>query len=330
MKQDRSAPMPVKYWSFAGLILTSRCNAACECCYMNCSPRSSGPEMSVERALEIWRQLVEASPHGCRVHLTGGEPFLNWPRLIEICRRAKAQGLASLEKVETNAFWATDAGVIRDRIRQLDEAGMGKLAISADPYHQQFVPIERCRLAAQVAGDVLGEDRVQVRWRDWLQNGFNTSDLTDEQRRECFVEYALGGRERLLARAAAFGPDLLLNKGPAIVDSPCREALLRSRHVHIDGDGIVMPGTCAGLALGRLADKTVAQVWDDLKNEQDRPVLGVLARGGPRALAEMAAESGFVAERRYASKCQLCWQVRSHLLAKGEGGWEIAPRWVYG
>ncbi len=329
MRANRSIPMPVKYWSFAGLMITTRCNAACECCYLNCSPTSNGPEMTVERAIELWGQLVSTSPHGCRIHLSGGEPFLDWPKLIKICRRAKSLDLAPLEKVETNAFWATNRRTVVDRVRELDQAGMGKLAISADPYHQQFVPIERCRLAASVAEEILGPQRVQVRWKDWLGEGFDTDRLDDSRRRALYVQYAGRGRDRFIGRQAEFGPAVLFMKGPANVDTPCREALLRSRHVHIDGGGAIMPGTCAGLILGIAGNKTVSEIWSQLVHAESRRILGELIKIGPTGLAKMAQAEGFVPRMYYASKCQLCWEARVFLHAKGIGRDELGPDWIY-
>ncbi|MCD4824521.1 MAG: radical SAM protein, partial [Phycisphaerae bacterium] len=101
-RTDKSQPMPVKYWSFAGICITDWCSAACASCYMHCSPQRNS-WMSPADALRIWEQLQSACPHGCRVHLTGGEPFGDWPRLIEIARGAHARKLGPLEKVETNA-----------------------------------------------------------------------------------------------------------------------------------------------------------------------------------------------------------------------------------
>ena len=158
MPRHPSQPMPLKYWSAAGLVVTYWCNARCASCYVNCSPEDSG-WMDLGDALTWWESLQSASPHGCRIHLTGGEPFGDWPRLAEIARRAHDQNLGPLEMVETNAFWATDDALCRDRLKVLDDAGMERIKISADPYHQQYVPIERPRRLARVAAEVLGGER---------------------------------------------------------------------------------------------------------------------------------------------------------------------------
>lgn len=330
-RRNRSEPMPVKHWSFAGLMLTYWCNARCASCYVCCGP-DRGEEMTVVTALRLWRQLIEASPHGCRIHISGGEPFGDWSRLIALCRAGRDDGLAPLDKIETNAFWATDERVVRRRIEALDEAGMRKLSISADPYHQQYVPIERCRLAARVAGELLGPDRVQVRWRDWLSDGCDTGPMSVPQREALFARWASSGRDRVSGRAAdtpAFQAQL---KAPeAFADNPCSAALLRSRHVHVDAAGRVMPGTCAGIVLGLAGSASVAELWRALEGDWDRrAVVGALARGGPVALLAQAECEGFEPADGYAEKCHLCWDIRRHLARRGLFESALGPKWIYG
>jgi hypothetical protein len=329
-KSAAKEPMPVKYWSFAGIMLTYWCNARCACCYLCCSNKHLHYTLP-EQALEVWRQLVQASPHGCRVHLTGGEPFGNWELLIEICRRARQEGLGPLEKVETNAFWAVDETLVRERLVALDQAGMETLAISADPYHQQFVPIQRCRMLAAMAKEVLGEDRVQVRWRDWLADGFDTDGLDDAARGELFAKYGATGRERLCGRAAQLLAKELPVKAPCeFSDINCRESLLRGRHVHIDPSGLVMPGTCAGIVLGQMGpDRSAGELWQSLHDLATRPVVAVLAAKGPVGLMQQAIAQGFAPDHGYASKCHLCWHVRQFMSRKNMAPNELGPSWLY-
>jgi hypothetical protein len=334
--------MPVKHWSFAGLLLTYWCNARCASCYVCSSPQAGG-DMSVEAALAFWEGLQRACPHGCRIHIGGGEPFGRWEVLIELARRARRQHLGPLEAVETNAFWATGEGIVRRRLAALDAAGMGRLAIAADPYHQQYVPIERVRLAASVAEEVLGAQRVRVRWRDWARDGFDTDSLPPQRRQALFRCYAVGGRDRLAGRAAAEIAGLLpLEPAAAFADSNCRARLLRSRHVHIDGEGILCPGTCAGIILGRASrPESIARIWQTLdqafadKDETSPPlpgleIIGLLARRGPAALLDVAGARGYVPRPEgYAHKCQLCWDVRRWLFEKGYFRDQLGPEVTY-
>jgi hypothetical protein len=283
--------------------------------------------------LDIWRQLTEFSPHGCRVHLTGGEPFGDWDHLLELAQRASAERIGPLQKVETNAFWATDASILRERISALAEAGMETFCISADPYHQQFVPIARARLAADVAKDLLGEQRVQVRWEDWLADGQDTAGMPPAERAALFARYAADGRDRLNGRAAVALADLTERKHwQDFADVHCRETLLRGKQVHVGPGGLILPGTCAGIVLGRVEGPTgVADAWNALNEDHaGRGVVGVLAETGPAGLADRAVAKGFVPDRRgYAGKCHLCWDVRRFLAGTGEFPDELGPEWMY-
>jgi len=209
---------------------------------------------------------------------------------------------------------------------------MEKFAISADPHHQQYVPIERCRLAARVAEELLGVDRVQVRWMDWLRDGFDTDKLSPGRRTEIFSQYASGGRDRFNGRAVSMLAENLLCKSVReLDDNPCKESLLRSRHVHVDPAGRIMPGTCAGIVLGTAdEEKDVATIWRRLDDEHgDRPILSVLAERGPVGLLEMARSEGFEPREGYAGKCHLCWDIRRHLACKCKFTEVLAPTWMY-
>ncbi len=291
--------------------------------------------MDVDDALTWWESLQSACPHGCRIHLTGGEPFGDWTRLAEIARRAHDQNLGPLEMVETNAYWATDDAVCRDRLRVLDAAGMERIKISADPYHQQYVEIDRPRRLARVAAEVLGGDRVQVRWRDWLAEGTDTHGLDAAQWADLLERW--GGRDRLNGRAVkqlSRGTARQSRKSPSdLADTSCRESLLRSKHVHVDPAGLVVPGVCAGIILGRLDARggTVAELWQHLYEEyKRRPVLAALVQAGPVGLLDWAREVGYRQEDAYASKCELCWKLRSALVDAGRFPEELGPPERYG
>jgi hypothetical protein len=331
---DRSKPMEVKYWSRAGLMLTDWCNAACACCYANCSTRGKA-RLGVEDALSVWQGLIQASPHGCRVHLTGGEPFGDFELLLEVCRQAKQRGLGPLESVETNGYWAQGDEIIRQRLEALNQQGLGRLDISADPYHQQFVPIARPRRLAALAREILGADRVRVRWEDWLASGCDVAALAPADRTALFEGYAAKGRDRLTGRGAT-GLDEHLPKHPphAFDNDPCAERLLRGRHVHISPEGHVWPATCVGIAIGNALKEPCTQIWARLKDSWPQmPLVAALCGRGPMGLMDAALQGGFCPRAEgYATKCQLCFELRRHLFVSAVGPWQepLAPESVYG
>jgi hypothetical protein len=235
--------------------------------------------------------------------------------------------------VETNGFWAADEGTVRDRLLALDEAGMGRLTVSCDPYHQQFVPIARVRYLVRLAEEVLGPGRVRVRWRDWAERGFDTDGLSPDRRRAVFGEFAGRGRDRLTGRAAEeLAGDLPLTPARAFADNPCKENLLRCRHVHADGAGNIHLGTCAGIVVGKVARPEDARAaWRALsEGYAAMDLVGPLAREGPAAVMELARQRGFQeSPRGYASKCHLCWSVRRWLFENGCFPDALCPANVY-
>jgi len=330
-RQTGRAPMPVKHWSRAGLMLTDWCNATCACCYANCGP-AGRTWMPPADAIAIWRSLAEASPHGCRVHLTGGEVFGRFDYLLELCLAARREGLAPLEAIETNGYWAEDAADVRQRLEALDAAGMGRLTVSTDPYHQQYVPIDRVRLLVRIAERILGPDRVRVRFRDWLTDGFDLAEMPQAQAAEVLTRYAAAGRDRLTGRAAE-GLDgrMPLKRAAEFDDKPCRERLLRGRHVHIAPTGEVWPATCVGIVVGNALDRPARDIWADLYARYDRlDVVGELSRRGPVGLLAAAEACGFIPRPEgYAGKCQLCFHLRRRLHRRGVYAAALGPANVY-
>jgi hypothetical protein len=163
------------------------------------------------------------------------------------------------------------------------------------------------------------------------------------------AEYVKKGRERLNGRAAdTLAKYLPLKDLAGFVDNNCSMPLLRSRHVHVDPGGLVMPGTCSGIILGRAAQETMPDIWRRLcedfpasdghetartpgadGGDRRRPVVRRLAEAGPCGLLDEACRLGFQPAGGYASKCHLCWELRRFFVRLGLHGDELGPRWLY-
>ena len=327
----------IRPWTFAGIMLTYWCNARCPFCYVSCSPEATDwvdPALAVRWWQEL-NELAHSQGKRLRVHLSGGEPFGNWPLLREIAVRAREKGLTAdggFQKVETNAYWATDAGIVRDRLSELDRLGMQKLAVSADPYHQQFVAPEHVRLCVETAGEVLGPSRVQVRWLDWYQNMQDLRSTTPSQRNEVFRAAFDRHRERLTGRAArTIGSLLPPNTAASFAGEMCDQSILGSRHIHIDPCGNVFPGTCAGITLGNACNRSLGEIWTEVTRQYHlNPLLCTLIEGGPHVLLRYAELLGFAPRPAgYASKCHLCSHVRQFLFENRLFESRLGPRQCY-
>ncbi len=316
------------------MLLTYWCNARCAFCYVYSAPERGG-RMRVEDALKIWGSLDQlAAKHGkrTRIHLSGGEPFGDWPQLLSLVRAAREAGLTPLKKIETNAFWATADGITRARLEQLDALGMEGLVVSTDVYHQEFVPFERVRRCVEIAREVLGRDRVRVRWWDFFKQPLDTHKLDEAARSRAYGEALRRHKDRLTGRAADRLADFL-PRYPAkhFQAGNCVKEVLRSRHVHIDPYGHVFPGVCNGIILGNALVQPPEELWESLSaNWRQHPVVSAVVAGSSHELMRRAMEFGYrELGAGYANKCHLCHHVRQFLAQGGVWRDSIGPAECY-
>ena len=314
----------LKLWRYAGLIITYRCNAACQFCYYNCAPDRNGL-MPVDTAIGVWQSLKRLAPETAKIHITGGEPFLYFDHVVEILTLAQKEKLGPLDTIETNAFWATDKKIIADRLKLLDCLGMHRLKISWDPFHAEFIPVEPVKLLAQTAEDILGQNRVLVRWNKYLQEPVKISGLNKNERRE---QYRLALRDypvRFTGRASGALADIFADKpAQAFLADTCKSAFLNSRGVHIDPYGNVFSGLCSGIIAGNVNLAPLEHIWKALEPEK-MVFIGDLFARGPASLLTKALNLGYKPRKTYADKCHLCSNLRQFFFDIGEYTSIIAP-----
>ncbi|HUW82341.1 MAG TPA: radical SAM protein [Phycisphaerae bacterium] len=346
----------LRAWQFAGLMTTYWCNARCACCYVHGSPDRGG-RLAPADAVAWWQQLDRvAATIGKRVHIhiTGGEPFGDFEHLCSILSAVQQAGLGPVEKLETNAFWATDDDVATERLTAVRDWGVESLVVSTDIYHQQFVPIEAARRCERIGRQVFGQQHVHVRWPEELdepsapevfapdactgvpgtggQAPSGTPSGSGSSLAEAFRRAFAQHRERLTGRAA-FELAPLLERRPAetFARLRCKKAILKSRHVHVDPYGNVFPGTCSGIILSNARHEPIDAMWQRLGDQWDAdPVLRALVTGGPCALMQQAIELGYEPlPDGYAGKCHLCTHVRQWFHDHGCFPGTFGPRECY-
>ncbi len=319
----------MKLWRSAGLMLTYKCNCACEFCYYHCGPDKGGL-MAVETAIAAWTSLKTLAGDAANIHLTGGEPFLYWDRLIEILERASHERLGKVDLIETNGFWATDDKVIHKCLSQLDRLGMHRLKISVDPFHLKYVDISLVRRLARVAIEMLGPERVQVRWRKYLEEAQDIPTLPSEQLEQQYInslnDYPCRFTGRAAGRLAALRASQTTEE---IATKNCRTDFLGAKGVHIDPFGNVFSSTCSGIIIGNITQKPLDKIWRNFNPNSDS-LIGRLFHSGPAGLLEQAKTLGYKQSEKYAGKCHLCTSVRQYLFEKGVEQEVLGPEECYG
>lgn len=313
-----------KLWRSAGLLLTYRCTAACEFCYYHCSPEKGGL-MPVGTCLAAWRSLKNLAGEAAKVHLTGGEPFLYWDHLVEILGEGKRQNLGPVDLVETNGSWATSETLVRDHLRILLDLDVHRLKISVDPFHQQYVDIDRVHLLAAVAKELFGAERILVRWEEYLAGkGAGWQRQAELADGECVTAYH-DHPFRFTGRAGGRLANLLASKpAESFADANCLSDFLGAKGVHIDPYGNVFSGTCSGIILGNVNDKPLEEIWRQF-DPLAEGLIGTLCQKGPYGLLEGAESRGYRQLDAYADKCHLCTRIRQFLFENGMEKGIIGP-----
>lgn len=128
--------MPI-YFSRLGLQLSLFCNLKCR----HCSQDGLDRQITMSQDL-IEHFLTEAAVIGCkRIGITGGEPFLT-PNLLKTATDLCFENDMECTVV-TNAWWAKDDNTTYNQLEFFK--GISGISISWDPWHAEYVSVDRPR-----------------------------------------------------------------------------------------------------------------------------------------------------------------------------------------
>lgn len=297
----------------AAILFTYRCTIACRHCLFGCGAQRPDVAMDAERCVRYLAQLLEL---GRVIHIAGGEAMLYWRLLKEVIIFAQARSV-SPHFIESNCSFAADDALVRERFTFLKDHGVMGVLLSADPYHQEFVPPDYFIRARRIGAEVFGAENV------W------TTGDTDEKVREFPAILRDGKRlaEHVRAHPPTFTGTAAHKLAPLVEPKPLDEVAFET-----GPDGAKKPVTCAkelsadgiwevhidpydniqtncGLIFGK-ADRTrIAEVMKDLPRVNF--IVELLAERGPLALAEFARDKhGFTIPPHVRQKCELCYWTR--------------------
>jgi hypothetical protein len=288
--------------------------------------------MTLDMAERIFTALKKES-YLQSIHIAGGEPTIKWPLLLDVIRLTLKMHIP-VEYMETNASWCKNRAITQKKMNELKEAGLPSLLISISMFHNEFVPFLCTRNCVEVAREVFGNENVTL----YLPHMYHM-----------IAEMAGDGKHTIeeFCRHHAIKPDSFsLLKLYDIVPSgravralrhcyqkrsvatfngqSCKDNLLSITHFHIDHEGNLFTGCCAGIV-----SATVEDLHPSISSET-HPVFSILCTEGPFGLMETAGkEYGFKPRHEgYVSKCDLCLHVREHLSGTGKFP-ELQPTYFY-
>ena len=307
-----------------------KCSSRCRHCLYGCGPHrrdGSVDEDGLKRLLDL---LAERAPYA-RFHIGGGEPFLD----IDLLERAIAglaeRGLA-LEYVETNSSWVRSTEQAEQVLRRLAAAGLECVLVSVSPFHAEHVPFSKTKRLISTAERMLRNgafvwlphmlpDLEGVAEGERLGLEREIDDRGDAYALGLGERYGLipGGRAgRYLARHGRRTPWRELTDGAG-----CSSRLSNTTHFHVDGDGLYVPGLCAGLVL------PLAELPGPIDLARYPVIAALLEPGGLGDLVERAIGMGFEPlDGGYSGACDLCTHVRCFLFENDRSA-DLGPEGFY-
>ena len=277
---------------------------------------------------EAIREALEATRiwgSGYRVHITGGEPFLNFPLLLHAVETAVELEIPVY--VETNAGWCVKKELTRRQFQALKDVGLSQILISCSPFHAETIPPSRTYTAIEIAIEIFGYRNVIVYLPEWLEHigRFGAAEPVPLQR---YIEaYGRAEAGKLFWNGYGLIPggrsgyrlgDLVEGRPyEAFHDQNCQREILYAHHSHFDLYGHFISGFCGGLTVG--AWKDLPGVLSDFSAGRYPALIDLLIRSGPYGLAELAIDQfGYTPiDKGYVGKCHLCVDVRRYLVEHG-------------
>jgi len=307
-----------------GIILSYRCRSRCKHCLYAC-----GPSWEETITLDAVSEAVEATKlwtHPFRVHLTGGEPFLDFDLLLAAAEIVATRGVPQF--VETNASWCLGEEDVRTKFAALKEAGVGSILISCSPFQSETIPLRRVAVAIKVAFDIFGGRNVTVYLPHCIDQvrAFSMDEPVplqayverygEKRAGEMFWdEYGLIGGGR-----ASYLLGHLTRRLPAeaFQGENCAAEILFPHHSHFDLYGNHISWFCGGLSIGSWRE--LPRTVEDFQKGKFPALIAILVLKGPYGLFKVAEKEYGYEELLdgYTSKCHLCVDVRKNLVGRNE------------
>ncbi|MFA5353930.1 MAG: radical SAM protein [Thermodesulfovibrionales bacterium] len=286
-----------------GLSYTKKCVFACGHCIAESSPLTEG-KMSFDEAKGYIKSIAKVAK---LVSFTGGEALIYYDEIIKLVGLAKDLGLEV--GIVTSSGWVYDDLSNCEKIIGLAEAGLSRLVLSWDQYHEQFSGIEKPLALARAARD-LGVD-VRIRTVA-AASGSDRAMMYYEKFKEIASEHEIMNLLKL-GRAAGL-PD----------DSFCwTETLPRGYCSSVGSPVVDVDGTvyaCCGpsfysskkspLVLGNAKEEPLENILNRAKKD---PVLYAIHVIGPYGLHQLLEHhpefQNFKKRARYTGTCELCLDI---------------------
>ena len=142
-------------------VVTYACTGRCKHCSEG-DHKSCGVHMDPAVAADAVKKITAAYPIKT-VMTFGGEPLL-YPETVYAVMKTASELNIPKRQIITNGYFSKDAARIREVVRRLAESGVNDLRLSADAFHQEYIPLEPIKIFAEEAKAAGIPIKIQPAW----------------------------------------------------------------------------------------------------------------------------------------------------------------------
>lgn len=285
-------------------ILSYECNCECSICYSSCNPTANEAVLDLKTINNTIRKASQIKAFPKHVAFAGGEPFLYPELLCDGVVTAHRDGFYTT--VTTNGSIGSRPRLAEKWLSRLETAGLDRIELSIDIFHQEFVPHKAVRELIRKAQqhNIAVTVRSLITRRHPLRKSLGWMDASDLDGLEIYNLPCIRiGRAAIeLYPSDLWEYDLSSN-------NPCAQHL----KLTVNPNGDTYPccsgsELCSVLCLGNCRQETLSQIFSEAVAN---PVLGILSRKGPSGFYDILRRFGVntIMGTNYTSACELCVDV---------------------
>lgn len=295
------------------IMLTYRCTAQCRNCGTYSSPRDK-TRNELDVVLKVIQQAKELG--FSNVVFTGGEATIEWDSLVRALAFSSSLNLPS--RLVTNAHWATNPTITKQKLNELINAGLSEINFSTGHEHLKFIPLGNIvnavveSLNSRIVTVLMFEVRSPptVSLREITDQILERCDLNLYEQFFKTVESPWMPLQPL--RKSATPAETLANARNIAARTGCDSVL---QTYVLQGDGRI--SSCCGLGMRTIAELQVSPSTNDhcleeaiTQSESDWFKIA-LRYIGPEKLVAWAAskDSSIQWEDMYAHRCHACIRI---------------------
>ena len=301
-------------------VITYLCNSKCRHCQLGeeeerrSSPSHIDQDVAVEIVGKIGRQYKPES-----VMTFGGEPLL-YPEIVCSIHKEAMQVGIPVRDVITNGFWSRKAGEIEAIADNLAKSGVTEVSISVDVFHQEFVPLEIVKKAAE---SLLRAGIRRVSWNPcWViskdhDNPYNqkTRAILKELERDLPIAESDGNIAQPEGRALTWLKDFLPQKTrmpkEKCGDMPYTERLNQIKAISVEPDGRV--AVCKDFYIGSAYQRDIIDIIENY-DPFLIPEAKAIVEDGIAGLMNWARTKGVKPDSKgYYNVCHICTDTRKRV-----------------